>query len=95
MPQWNREIRPQKVNQWHRRTKILTSKMNQNFDFDLENRSRMSKKKDGSKYHIKDIKGYIDAIIRLPLLMRIKEEWFDTRDKEDERYDLEEKKGWV
>ena len=27
--------------------------------------------------------------------MRRKEEWFGMRDKEDERYDLEEKKGWV
>ena len=24
-----------------------------------------------------------------------KEEWFGTRDKEDKRYNLEEKKGWV
>ena len=70
--------------------------MNLNFDFDPENGSKMSKsKKDGSKFHIKDIKGYIDVIIRLPLLMTRKEEWFDMRDKEDERYDLEEKKGWV
>ena len=70
--------------------------MNQNFNFDPENGSRMSKfKKDGSKCHIKEIKGYIDVMIRLPLLMTRKEEWFSTRGKEDERYDLEEKKGQV
>ena len=65
--------------------------MNSNFDFDPKNGSRMSK----SKCHINDIKGYIDAIIRLLLLMIKKEEWFDMRDKEDERYNLEGKKGWV
>ena len=27
--------------------------------------------------------------------MTRKEEWFGMRDKEDERYNLEEKKGWV
>ena len=45
--------------------------MNPNFDFDPKMDLGCQNQKDGSKCHIKDIKGYIDAI-RLPLLMRKK-----------------------
>ena len=49
-------------------------------------------KKDRSKFHIKDIKGYIDAIIRFPLMKIGIEEmwsWYD-------RYEIEDmiKKKW-
>ena len=52
--------------------------MKSNFDFDPENESKMSKLE---KIGQNSIQGDIDTMIRFPLLMKNKQEWFDMIDK--------------